>query len=186
MPQVERKWATIEDLCREPGKAELVAGRIVREMATGAKPGRTGGRIYRSLDEHCDATGVGAAFPDNVGFTVPMLGSGRESFCPDTAYFAGALPENDMRFISGPPTFAVEVRSENDYGRAPERDMARKRADYFEAGTVVVWDVDPIAETISSYSAGRTEEPVIFRRGDSADAEPAVPGWRVSVDWIFR
>ena len=48
-----------------------------------------------------------------------------------------------MRFVAGPPTFAVEVRSENDYGPSAEREMAAKRADYFEAGTRVVWDVDP-------------------------------------------
>ena len=27
--------------------------------------------------------------------------------------------------------------------------MAAKRADYFEAGTLVVWDVDPVAETVA-------------------------------------
>jgi hypothetical protein len=27
--------------------------------------------------------------------------------------------------------------------------------------------------------------PVSYRRGDTAEAEPAVPGWRVAVDWIF-
>jgi Uma2 family endonuclease len=186
MAQVERKWATIEDLYKEPGKAELVAGRIVREMAAGSKPARVGGRIYRSLDDHADATGKGVAYPDNAGFTVPMLSSGRESFCPDTAYYTGPLPENEMLFVPGPPTLAVEVRSENDYGPAAERAMARKRADYFEAGTLVVWDVDPVAETIATYSASKPEEPVVYRRGDTAQAEPAVPGWQVSVDWIFR
>ena len=38
--------------------------------------------------------------------------------------------------------FAVEVRSENDYGPEAELALARKRADYFAAGTQVVWDVD--------------------------------------------
>jgi len=47
-----------------------------------------------------------------------------------------------MRFASGAPIFAVEVRSENDYGPAAERAMAAKRADYFACGTLVVWDVD--------------------------------------------
>ena len=29
--------------------------------------------------------------------------------------------------------------------------MAAKRADYFAAGTLVVWDVDPLAETVAVY-----------------------------------
>jgi hypothetical protein len=40
-----------------------------------------------------------------------------------------------MRFIEGPPTFAVEVRCENDYGPSADDEYAAKRADYFEAGT---------------------------------------------------
>lgn len=51
--------------------------------------------------------------------------------------------------------------------------MAAKRADYFEAGTLVVGDVDHEAETIR-----------VYPRGDVADAEPAVERWRVAVDWI--
>ncbi len=60
-----------------------------------------------------------------------------------------------MRFIEGPPTFAVEVRSENAYTPAAEIEIAAKRADYFAAGTLVVWDVDPIAETIAWLSRRR-------------------------------
>jgi Uma2 family endonuclease len=90
-----------------------------------------------------------------------------------------------MRFIEGPPTFAVEVRSENDYGDAVEGAMLAKRIDYFSAGTLVVWDVDPIAETIDCYRSTAPDQPVRWVRGQTADAEPAVPGWRISVDEVF-
>jgi hypothetical protein len=33
-----------------------------------------------------------------------------------------------MRFLEGAPVFAVEVRSEPDYGQRAKRDMAAKRA----------------------------------------------------------
>ena len=42
---------------------------------------------------------------------------------------------------------AVEVCSKGDYSDAAEEAMAAKRADYFEAGTLVVWDVDPLARS---------------------------------------
>jgi Uma2 family endonuclease len=80
---------------------------------------------------------------------------------------------------------AVEVRSENDHGRAAEAEMAAKRADYFEAGTLVVWDVDPVAEVVNVYKADAPDRPIVYRRGDVAEAEPAVPGWRIAVDDVF-
>jgi Uma2 family endonuclease len=91
-----------------------------------------------------------------------------------------------MRFLEGAPVFAVEVRSESDYGPRAEREMAAKRADYFACGTLVVWDVDlQSTEVIRSYKASAPENPVIFRRGEIADAEPAVPGWTMAVDELF-
>ena len=185
MATVGQSRATLDDLYRESGKAELIGGRIVQLMATGRKPHRVAFRITRSLDDHAQQTGRGEAYADNMGFTVPMLASGRESFSPDAAYFIGPFSANPMRFIEGPPTFAAEVRSENDFGDAAEAEMADKRADYFEAGTLVVWDVDPIAECIHVYRTSDPTTPTTFRHGQLADAEPAVPGWRVAVDWIF-
>ena len=120
-----------------------------------------------------------------MAFAVDELPSGRESFSPDASYFDGLLPANLMRFVEGPPNFAAEVRSENDYTDAAEIEMADKRADYFAAGTSVVWDVDPQAECIHVYKAADPLRPITYRRGQTAEAKPAVPGWHVAVDWIF-
>lgn len=179
------KRATLADLLKVDEKAELIGGKVIRLMATGFRPNVVAGRIFRSLANHADDTGDGVAFTDNMGFAVPELPSGRESFSPDAAYYAGPLPENEMRFVEGAPDFAVEVRSEGDYGPAPEAQMAAKRADYFAAGTRVVWDVDPLAGTIDCYSPDAPETPLRFVRGQTANAEPAVPGWQVAVDWVL-
>jgi Uma2 family endonuclease len=179
------KRATIDDLYRVEGKAELIGGRIVHFMPTGFQPNRVAGRIFRSLDDHAEAIGRGFAFTDNMGFTVPELPSGRESFCPDASYYVGPVPKNAMRFVEGPPTFAVEVRSETDHGPAAERAMAAKRADYFAAGTVVVWDVDPEAGVVRVYRASEPDRPATYGRGERAEAEPAVPGWQVEVDRVL-
>jgi Uma2 family endonuclease len=183
MSAVRQARATLEDLYRTPGKAELIRGRIVEFMATGHTPNRVAFRIARSLDDHASQTGKGMAYTDNMGFAIAELPSGRESFSPDASYYDGALPADLMRFVEGPPTFAAEVRSESDYGA--EAELADKRSDYFAAGTKVVWDVDPVAECIHVYKATAPNQPITFRRGEIADAEPAVPGWRVAADWIF-
>jgi Uma2 family endonuclease len=177
--------ATFDDLYRTEGKAELIGGRVVQYMASGFLPSRVAFRIARKLNDHAEQTTVGVALGDNMGYAIPELPSGRESFSPDASYYDGPLPTNLMRFIEGPPTFAVEVRSENDYGDAAEAEMAAKRADYFAAGTKVVWDVDPVAETVTVYLAKAPNKPTVFHRGAVADAEPAVPGWSMAVSDIF-
>ena len=174
--------STIEDLYKVEGKAELVNGEIVHMSPTGGVPGRAGGIIYANLLQYERQHKNGYAFPDNVGFAVNL--PHRESFSPDAAWYVG---EVNMRFPIGAPTFAVEIRSENDYGPAAERAMAAKRTDYFACGTLVVWDVDLLGEdVIKSYKASDPEHPVIFLRGDIADAEPVVPGWRMAVNDLFE
>jgi Uma2 family endonuclease len=181
MPSVASTRATLDDLYKVEGKAELIGGRIHTFMANGYLPGAVALEIVLSLRAYARASKRGFACGDGVGYAVPELPSGRESFSPDASYHVGPLPANRMRFVEGAPTFAVEVRSENDYGPAAEDQMAEKRADYFAAGTVVVWDVDPLAETVAVYRTDAPTQPVIYSRGDIAEAEPAVPGWRMPV-----
>jgi Uma2 family endonuclease len=174
--------ATIEDLYKVEGKAELVNGKIVEMPPTGDEPGTAGFQIAKHLDDYARHVGQGRAYPDGVGFHVQL--PHRESFSPDAAFHTG--PRTGMRFLEGAPVFAVEVRSEHDYGPRAERAMRDKRADYFACGTLVVWDVDLQGEdVIKSYRASDPDNPVIFRRGETADAEPAVPGWRMAVDELF-
>ena len=179
---IGQRRATLDDLYNEPGKAELIGGRVVKFMPTGRLPHRVSFRIARSLDDYAQQVGKGEAYADSIGFTIPELSSGRESFCPDASYYDGKFPADRMRFIEGPPTFAVEVRSAN----AEETEMVDKRADYFEAGTKVVWDVDPEAELVHKYLPSDPRKPITFSRGQIADAEPAVPGWKMDVDSIFK
>lgn len=178
--------ATLDDLYRVEGKAELIAGRIVRLMPSGDAPSEAAFEIAVSLREHARRTGLGVAFPDGIGYAQrPPLPSGRQSFSPDASYYVGPRPRNRMRFIEGAPTLAVEVRSEQDQGEAAEMRLAAKRADYFQAGTLVVWDVDPVARTIAVHRSDQPTQPTVFGIGQLADAEPAVPGWRIPVDDVF-
>src|ERR671925_1137756 len=130
--------ATIEDLYKVEGKAELVNGEIVEMPPSGDEPSSAGFEIATSLKAYARRSGRGRAYPDGTGFHVNL--PHRESFSPDAAYHTG--PRTGMRFLEGAPIFAVEIRSENDYGPAAERAIKEKRADYFACGTLVVWDVD--------------------------------------------
>jgi Uma2 family endonuclease len=178
-----RTGATVDDLYKVEGKAEIVGGEIVLMAPAGYGHGRVALAICSSLLDYEKATGLGYAIPDNVGFVVNL--PNRRSFSPDAAFFVGE--SSGPKFLEGAPVFAVEVRSEEDYGPAAEKRLAAKRADYFAAGTRVVWDVDFLRdELVRSYSAERPEQPRVFGRGETADAEPALPGWSLAIDTVFK
>jgi Uma2 family endonuclease len=177
--------ASIEDLYDLPegAKGEIVNGELVLMSPTGGDPGYAGDEIFASLREFARQTKIGRAVGDNKAFHVNL--PNRDSFSPDAAFYVGPNPR--MKFYEGAPVFAVEVRSENDYGASAENRMAEKRSDYFAAGTSVVWDVDLLSpDVIKCYGANDPSNPTVFRRGQIADAEAALPGWRFLVDDLFE
>lgn len=173
----------VADLYGAEGKAEIVDGRIVMMSPTGEDPGRAAGSIYLSLRQFEKSSMVaGRAVADNVAFVVDL--PSRKSFCPDAAFHTG--PHTGMKFLDRAPDFAVEVRSEGDYGPAAEREIAKKRADYFAAGTKVVWDVDLLSDdVVRVYRSDDPEAVTKYRKGEQAEAEPAVPGWKMAVNELF-
>jgi Uma2 family endonuclease len=174
--------ATIEDLYKVDGKAELVNGKVVHISPTGGKPSMAARAVVLSLYEYEKRTGRGYAVTDNAAFLMNL--PHRKSFSPDAAFYVGG--EITMKFFERAPIFAVEVWSEGDYGLKAEQATARKRADYFAAGTQVIWDVDLLSEdVVKVYRANDPENPAVYRRGEAADGEPALPGWKLPVDDLF-
>ncbi len=176
------KSATLEDLALVKGKAELVNDRIVVLPLSGFLPSFVSGQILASLSFYAHQTRKGYALVGSVAFVVDL--PNRKSFSPDVSYYTDK--PTGMKFLDGVPVFAVEVRSEGDYGAKAEKEMSKKRADYFAAGTLVVWDVDVLSQDIiRSYQVKKPEKPMIYRRGDKAKAEAAVVGWEMAVDELF-
>src|SRR5207253_3247087 len=140
---------------RGPGQAgRCRCPRVADGWAVGLRGARDRGQSARAFAPDRG----GYALPDNVAFTVNL--PHRRSFAPDAAFYVGELR---MGFLEGAPRFAVQVRSESDYGPAAERKLARKRADYFAAGTLVVWDVDLLgADVVRVYRAREPERPTVY------------------------
>ncbi|MGI4791562.1 MAG: Uma2 family endonuclease [Janthinobacterium lividum] len=180
-----KTYATIDDLSAvaNDGKAELVNGELILMSPTGDKPGWAGDEIFASLRSYVRMSSFGRAVSDNKGFLADL--PNRKSFSPDAAFYTGR--PGGMKFFPDAPVFAVEVRSENDYGPKAEQEMAEKRLDYFAAGCRVVWDVDLLSDSVVRvYRAETPLLPTVYRRGDLAEAEPAVPGWKIPVDDLFE
>ena len=144
---------TLDDLAREEGKAELVAGQVVPVMPTGHRPGQVAGRIFRRLADYADAAGGGRLRRQH------RVRGGRIVDRPGVVLAGRGVLHGAA---AGEPD-AVRARAARLRGRGAQRerlragrggDLAAKRAEYFEAGTLVVWDVDPVAARCAGTGGG--------------------------------
>jgi len=129
--------ATIDDLAISDLKTEIVGGKLVVIGPSGDGAGGASGAISFSLGLYQRQHGGGRAFGSRVAYVVDLPGCG--ALCPDASWYVGP------RWSYHPqdaPVFAAEVRDAIDVGPAADEQMSAKRADYFAAGTKVVWDVD--------------------------------------------
>ncbi len=175
----------IDELYEAEGKAEIVRGEVVSMSPSGKWHGRAADNILLSLRAYERKHKRGFAFGDNVGFLVTLPNRG--SFSPDVAWYVGEIgnltSDDALDLIDGAPTFAIEIRSKNDYGKRAERKIAEKITDYFTSGTLAVWDVDLKGdEPIKLHLTDRPDNPMVFKYGETAHAEPILPGWKFPVD----
>jgi Uma2 family endonuclease len=174
--------ATVDDLRLTDLKTEIVNDELIVIGPPGDYPARAAGSIIYSLISYEREFGGGQTTLSRVAFIVDL--PHRLAICPDAGWYTGLW---DADFPRGAPVFAVEVRDGFEYGDEAERRMAARRADYFAAGTRVVWDVDALHDqAIHVYRANNPGQGEVYRRGETADAEPAVPGWRFAVDDLLR
>jgi Uma2 family endonuclease len=174
--------ATLEDLWEFESPAELINGEIVPLTGTQVGQGDAAFKIRLSLYQYARTRGGGRAISESVTFV--MQAPRTQALVPDVSWFSGEVAKDEV--VYGAPALAVEVRSNGDYGPAAEREMKIKRGLYFAAGTQVVWDVDVLRENlIRVYRADDPDHATVYRQGEVAEAEPAVPGWRFPVDELF-
>ena len=93
-PMSTKVEATIEDLYKVEGKAELVNGEIVEMPLTGYLPHYAAQEIMISLRSYAKRDRAEYAIGDNVGFIVNL--PHRKSFCPDCRVLCWAKPRNEV------------------------------------------------------------------------------------------
>lgn len=74
---------------------------------------------------------------------------------------------------------AAEVLSP---GNTPA-EMARKRQEYFGAGVVLLWEVDPVARTVAVYAA--PDQPTILGEADTLDGGAVLPEFTLPLRELF-
>lgn len=83
--------------------------------------------------------------------------------------------------VDYPPDLAVEILSDSDRPGM----TARKRRDYFSAGTQVVWVIDPVAQTVDVYSdPADPDAHVTLTARDTLDC-PLLPDFALPLGDLF-
>ena len=102
---------------------------------------------------------------------------------PDVAFVSWArIPGGRVPVEPVPgvvPDLAVEVLSPGNTAK----EMARKRREYFRAGVRAVWLVDPVARTVTVYTA--PDQYSVLSESETLKGEPALPGFELPLRELF-
>lgn len=172
---------TIEEFERlpdEPGRAELVRGRVVREPPAGYEHGRVAMQIGARLWAHVRANDLGEVLATDTGFVLAQ--DPPTVRAPDAAFVSKArVPVPCPGFGRLAPDLAVEVISPSD---TAERTQGRI-LDYLEAGTRVVWLVDPNHRSVTVY---RSRSDIrLLGSEDELEGGEMLPGFRLPLSDLF-
>jgi Uma2 family endonuclease len=176
-----RSLATEADLLRMPNdgyKYELVDGEI-RMSPGGARHGQVGVRLSALLQAFVSERSLGHVFESSTGFRLP----GGNLRSPDVSFVRAGRFENEQvpeGFPDLAPDLVVEVLSPGD----SPRHVLDKVGEYLQAGTRLVWVIDPKRERAAVYrSLTDVKE---LRPDDSFGGEDVVPGFTVALADLLK
>lgn len=165
-----------------PDGAELVDGEVVVTPPPSFDHNYLARALFRSMDAHALAHALGECFPDGSGYELPIPGRPHVFRTPDASFVrAERIPRPRVRHRAPAvaPDVAAEVLSPSDTYSV----VAAKIRDYHDAGTGVVWLVDPETRTVEVHASGQAVR--ALREGDTLDGGDAFPGFALPVARLF-
>jgi Uma2 family endonuclease len=171
--------ATVEDVvaidAHQDRLCELVDGTLV-EKPVGFDEDRIALNIAYLLGEFVR--------PRKLGFLTGSQGMIRiadhQVRMPDVAFYEKSITY-DKNDPAPPiaPTLAVEVLSKSN----TKAEMDRKLCEYFQAGTKLVWLVDPATQSVHVHTAPHLS--TTRQASDQIDGGEALPGFSAKVESFF-
>ena len=155
---------------------EYVKGELIPIPAASAEHGIISARLFLNLGLYVRENQLGEVVTPDTGFQV-----GERVLKPDVAFLSTAhLPDDPSRACPVPPDLAVEVVSPSDAFRR----VIEKAFTYLEAGTQMVWIVEPTSQTVRVY---RSETPIrVLGINDMLTGEDVVEGFSCQVAQLFE
>ena len=178
------KSMTADDLWRMPNdgmRRELVRGEITVMTPAGCQHGEITQNVSLVLGGFVKSKRLGKVLVSDPGF---VIGRSPDTVrAPDVAFISkehvpsGGLPKGFAPFA---PDIAVEVLSPND----ALVDVEEKTEQWLDAGTALVWVVNPRSRTVTVHRKGR--DPRVLRGKDLLGGEEVCPGFSVPVAELFE
>lgn len=167
---------TLEDfMAGDYESYEYVKGGLVPMSMPTMEHGEMSSNIHFLLSTHVRQHQLGKIYTAETTFTVGS--SGRK---PDVAFVSEArLPENRRQASPVPPDLAIEVASPSD----KVYDVQEKALEYLDAGTQMVWVIEPVSKTVTVYRSRDNIKLLMMK--DTLTGEDVVEGFSCSVAEIF-
>lgn len=164
-----------------PGRYDLIRGEIIRMPPTGGEHGEIMTELARHMANLVAGQQLGKVYSGDVGFT--LAHDPDVVLCPDVAFVqADRLPPREERigFLELAPDLAIEIISPSDR----INDANDKVIEYLNAGTRLVWLVDPRRHAVTVYTSDRSAR--LLLEDDHLDGGDVLPGFHLVVDEIFQ
>jgi len=168
---------TLEEfLANDYQSYEYIKGELVPMPPPTMEHGEINSNIHFLLKAHVRQYQLGRTYIAETTFRVGE--SGRK---PDVAFVSqDRLPENRRQASPLPPDLAIEVVSPSD----TVYDVLEKASEYLDAGTQMVWVIEPIFKTVTVYRSSNDIK--IFTQNDMLTGEDVVEGFQCAVAEIFE
>ena len=167
-------------------RTELVRGRLMVKEPAGYVHGSIAARVlvrvatFLETDQRTRAAAhpLGDVLAAETGFTLQRRPDTVRA--PDVAFVAwDRIPIERAGFAELAPDLAVEVLSPGD--RAGE--VLAKVADWLNAGTSLVWVIDPARRVARVYRADGTE--LVVHEDSALEGEATLPGFAMALAGLF-
>ncbi len=155
---------------------EYVKGELVPMAPPSREHGEISVNVIHYLYSHVYQQKLGRLYTAETTFQV-----GERVMKPDVAFVSTAqLTGDKTKGFPIPPDLAVEVVSPSDV----QSRVAEKALAYLNAGTCLVWVLEPISKTVTVYRSERDIE--ILTHDDTLTGEDVVPGFSCPIAHLFE
>ncbi len=168
---------TLEDFLESDLEGyEYVKGKLIPMAPPTMEHGEISMNLSFLLSLHVRENQLGRLYPADTDFKL-----GDRLVKPDVAFVSTArLPENRRQGSPVPPDLAVEVLSPTDI----QYRIVEKAFAYLNAGTRLVWIIEPVGETVTVYRSRTDIKLLTFE--DMLTGEDVVEGFSCQVAQLFE
>lgn len=167
-----------EQMTFDDAHVELVKGEIVQMTPAGGNHGEVALAIGALIRTYVRQHQLGKAYAAETGF---VLSHNPDTVrAPNVAFIAADRARPYESFVDSAPDLVVEVVSPGD----SHQEVEQKVLDYLDAGTKLIWIVQPRTRTITVYRS--LKDVRILTENDTLDGNDVLPGFNIAVKEIFQ